>query len=458
MEVSTTELENRQAILTAKVEDQWLDPFLKKASRRLSSKVDIPGFRRGKAPHNVVVQRMGREALVREVIDDLGKAAYDEAVEQSGLEPVQLDDFEIAEWEPLTLRMTVSLEPVVDLGDYHSIPLVMDEIGVEDEDVEEVLRELQAQYAEMVSVDRPAAIGDYGLMDVEGKLEDRVVLRLQRQEYELREDADSPVAAFAAELVGLSPGEEKSATVTFPQDYDDEDLAGREVALQVHLHTLQEKHLPEIDDELARVVGGLASLDELQEKIRQDLRARREAKQKDELAEKLLDSLAEEATVDSPPVFVNRELEAMVRVFALDLQEQGFTLEGYLGTANETVEDLLEEFRPTAEKRVKKSLILSKLVEQEDVEIANAEIEAEVARITEAYGQDTQALRDALLNNEQVTEDIRNRLYGREIVERLSEVPGKKEEGEEKTPEVVEDQKSLPDDGSSGSSSGGTSC
>lgn len=457
MEISTTELENRQAILTAKLEDQWLDPFLKKASRRLSGKVDIPGFRRGKAPHTVVVQRMGREALVREVIDDLGKAAYDEAVEQSGLEPIQLDDFEIAEWEPLTLRMTVSLEPVVDLGDYHSVPLVMEEIHVEDEDVEEVLRELQAEYAEMVSVDRPAVIGDYGLMDVEGKLEDRVVLRLQRQEYELREDADSPVAAFAGELAGLSPGEEKSFTVTFPQDYEDEDLAGHEVALRVHLHTLQEKHLPKIDDELARMVRGLASLDELRERIQQDLRARREARQKDELAEKLLDSLAEEATVDSPPVFVNRELEAMVRVFALDLQEQGFTLEGYLGTANESVEDLLEEFQPTAEKRVKKSLILSKLVEQEGVQIDNAEIEAEVTRITEAYGQDTQALRDALLNNQQVTEDIRNRLYGREVVERLSEVSGKKEEGEEKTPEVVEDKESVPDDEGSVSPSEGPS-
>jgi trigger factor len=396
---------------------------------------------------------MGKEALVREVIDDLGRAAYDAAVDKSGLEPIQLEDFEIAEWEPLTLRMTVSLEPVVELGDYRSIPVATEEIHVEDEDAKEALRNLQAQYAEMVSVDRPAAIDDLALMDVEGKLEDRVVLKLERQEYELREDADSPVADFADELVGLSPGEQKSFTVTFPEDYRDEDLAGHEVSLQVHLHTLQERHLPEMDDELARMVGGFASLDELREKISEDLWARREAKQKDDLAEKLLDSLVEQATVNSPPTFVNRELEVMVRTFAVDLQEQGFTLEGYLSTANKTVEDLLEEFQPTAEKRVKKSLILAKLVEEEGIEVDDSQIEAEVARITEAYGQDTQALRDALLNNEQVREDIRNRLCGRKVVERLSEPSGKIGEGEYESPEVVEDKESPADDAGSVSSS-----
>lgn len=450
MEVSTTEIESRQAILTAKVEDEWLDPFLRTASRRLATRVDIPGFRRGKAPHAVIVQRMGKEALVREVIDDLGKAVYDEAVEESGLEPIQLDDFEIAEWEPLTLRMTVSLEPVIELGDYRSIPVAMEEIHVEDDDVQEVLQDLQAQYAQMVSVDRPAEIGDFALVDVEGKLEDRLVLELERQEYELREDADSPVADFADHLVGVSPGEQKSFTVTFAEDYDDEDLAGQEVSLQVHVHTLQEKNLPDIDDDLARMVGGFASLDELRGKVREDLRARQEAKQKDDLAEELLDSLVEQATVDSPPAFVNRELEAMVRTFALDLQNQGFTLEGYLATADTTVEELLDEFRPTAETRVQKSLILAKLVEEESIEVDDSEIEAEVTRVTEAYGQDTQALRDALLNSEQVRDDIRSRLYGRKVVERLSETSGKI--GEEERPEVVDEKEPPADDEGSVSS------
>jgi trigger factor len=450
LEVSTTEIENRQAILTAKVEDKWLDPFLRTASRRLATRVDIPGFRRGKAPHAVIVQRMGKEALVREIIDDLGKAAYDEAVEESGLEPIQLDDFEIAEWEPLTLRMTVSLEPVIELGDYRSTPVAMEGIHVEDDDVQEVLQSLQEQYAEIVSVDRPAEIGDFALVDVEGTLEDRAVLELERQEYELREDAEAPVADFAEHLVGVSPGEQKSFTVTFADDYDDEDLAGQEVSLQVDLHTLQEKNLPDIDDDLARMVGGLASLDELREKVREDLRAGREAKQKDDLAEELLDSLVEQATIDSPPAFANRELEAMVRTFALDLQNQGFTLEGYLATADTTVEELLDEFRPTAERRVQKSLILAKLVEEESIEVDDSEIEAEVTRVTESYGQDTQALRDALLSSEQVRDDVRNRLYGRKIVERLSETAGKIEE--EEVPEVVDDKEPPADDEGSVSS------
>jgi trigger factor len=131
--VATKELENRQAVLTATLDEEWLDPFMKTASRRLASRVEIPGFRKGKAPHRVVVSHMGREALVREVLEDLGQAAYEEAVQESGLEPIHLDDFEIAELEPLTLRLSVSLPPVVDLGDYQSVGVDLEEVEVQTE-------------------------------------------------------------------------------------------------------------------------------------------------------------------------------------------------------------------------------------------------------------------------------------------------------------------------------------
>jgi len=431
LEVTTKELENRQAILTAKVEDEWLDPFLRTGSRRLATRFEIPGFRKGKAPHQVVVQRMGKEALVREVIDDLGRAAYDEAVDKSGLEPIRLEDFEIAEWAPLTLRMTVSLKPIIELGDYRSRPVGLEKVEVKDEDVEAVLRDLQERYAERVSVDRPAALGDFALLDMEGSLGDRVVLKLEQQEYELRADADFPVGEFAERLAGIPAGEQASFDLTFPDDYEDEDLAGHEVTLRVHLHSLQEKVLPEIDDELAKMVGGLGSLAELTEKIREDLYLHRDAELKDQLAEKLLESIAEEAQVDSPPLFVDAELETMVRMLVRDLQEQGFALEGYLKTSGRTLENLLDEFRPTAEKRVRESLVLAKLVEVEDIEVEDAEIEEDVARITDAFGQDTQGLRDALLSNEHVREDIRNRLYGRKIVELLAELSSLPEATEE---------------------------
>lgn len=426
MKVATKKLENRQAVLTATVEEEWLDPFLKRASRRLAARVEIPGFRRGKAPHRVVVQRLGREALVREIVDDLGEAAYEEAVQKSGLEPIRLEDFEIVDWEPLTLRMTVSLEPVVELGDHESKPLEIEEPSVEKEDVEAVLQGLQERFAERVPVDRPAEMGDVALVDVEGTLEDRVVVKLE-DEFELRSDADFPTAQFAQELAGVSPGEEKTFTLTFPADYDDEDLAGQEVTFRSAIHGLQEKVLPEVDDQLAKMVGGFGSLEELGEKIEADLCLQRDAEHKDELARQLLDSLMEEAQVDFPPLFVNAELEGMVGSLARDLEQQGFTLEGYLNSSGRTMEDVLDEFRPAAEKRVSKSLILSKLVEEEGIEVDDADIETDVARMTYAYGQDTQALREALLSNEHIREDVRNRLYGRKLVECLAEKAGSAE-------------------------------
>ncbi len=427
MEVSAKELENRQAVLSAKVEEEWLAPFLRTASRRLANRVAIPGFRRGKAPHRVVLRHMGKKALIREAMDELGKAAYDEAVEKSGLTPIQLDDFEIAEWEPLTLSMTVSLTPTIELGDYRSVPVAIEEVRVEEGAVEDVLRQLQEQYAERVPVERPVTPGDFALVDLEGTLEGQVVLKLDQQEYELRPDADFPAAELSEKLIGMSVGEERSFSVTFPDDYEEGELAGHEVALHVHLHNLQEKHLPEVDDELARMVGGFATLEKLRRKIREDLCLQGEAEQQDELAERLLDSVAEEGQVDYPPLFLNSELEAMVRMLTVDLQEQGFTLEGYLRTTSRTVEGLLDEFRPTAEKRVKKSLILAKLVEEEGIDVEDSEIEEELARVTQVYGQDAEAVRNTLLSNERVKEDIRNRLYGRKIVERLSELSGKAE-------------------------------
>ena len=420
MLVATKELENRQAVLTATLEEEWLDPFMKTASRLLASRVEIPGFRKGKAPHRVVVSHMGREALVREVLDELGQAAYEEAVQESGLEPIQLDDLEIAEWEPLTLRMSVSLPPVVDLGDYHGIPVDLEEVEIADGDVDDVLKDLQEQYAERVSVERPAQHSDFAVLDVDGTVEDRVVLKLEGQEYELQEDSDAPVTGFAEKLVGMSPGEEKSFSLTLPDDYGDEDLAGQEVSFLVRLHSLQEKHLPAVDDELAKMVGGLEDVEKLREEIAQDLYTRRWGQQQDESAEQLLDALLEQAEIDSPPAFVNRELESMIRGLAYDLQRQGFTLDGYLKTTDRSVEDLVEEFRPGAEKRVNKSLILAQLVKEEGVEVEDSEIEQEVASMTRVYGQEKEVLHDALLRNEQIREEIRNKLYGREVVQRLA--------------------------------------
>jgi trigger factor len=422
LEVATKELENRQAVLTTILDEEWLDPFMKSASRRLASRAAIPGFRKGKAPHGVVLRHMGRETLVREAMDDLGQAAYEQAVEESGLEPIQLDDLEIAEWEPLTLHLTVSLPPEVDLGDYRGIPLEVGEVEVGEEDIEDSLKELQEEYAERVPVDRPAQLSDFAVLDVNGTVGDRVVLEIDQQEYELREDGESPIADFAEKLVGMSSGEERSFDLTFPEDYDDEDLAGQEVSFVVRLTELQEKRLPAVDDELAKMAGGIETLGDLRDAIRQTLHSRREAKQLDESAERLLDALLEQAEINSPPVFVNRELEVMVRGLALDLQERGFTLDGYLRTTDKSGEDLIEEFRPTAEKRVSKSLILSQIVEDEGVEVEDSDIEDEVARMTRVYGEENQVLRDALLGNDQVREEIRNRLYGRKVVQRLTEL------------------------------------
>jgi trigger factor len=430
LEVATKELENRQAVLTATLDEEWLDPFMKTASRRLASRVEIPGFRKGKAPHGVVVRHMGREALVREVIDDLGQAAYEAALEESGLEPIQLDDLEIAEWEPLALRMTVSLPPVVELGDYRSVPLTTEDVEVTDEDVEEALKDLQEQYAERVPVDRPAQLSDFAVLDVDGTVDDRVVLKSDAQEYELRENGDAPLAGFAEKIAGMSPGEDRSFLLSYPEEHEDEDLAGAEVSFRVHLHNLQEKRRPVVDDELAKMVGGFETVDELRQEIKQHLYARRQAKQQDALAEEFLDALLGQAEIDSPPAFVNRELDSMLRRLAYDLQEQGFTLDGYLRTTGKSVEDLIEEFRPTAEKRVSKSLILAQLVKEEGIEVEDSDIEQEVARMTRVYGQEREVLREALLGNEQITEEIRNRLYGRKVVQRLA-VPPEATEGQE---------------------------
>jgi trigger factor len=444
LQVATKELENRQAVLTATLDEEWLDPFMKTASRQIASRVEIPGFRKGKAPHRVVLSHMGREALVREVLEDLGQAAYEEAVRESGLEPIQLDDFEISEWEPLTLRLSVSLPPVVDLGDYHSIPVHLEEVEVADEDVDTALKDLQEQYAERVSVDRSAQLSDLAVLDVEGTVGDRVVLKLEEQEYELQEGSDAPVPDLADKLVGMSPGEDKSFNLTFPDDYEDEDLAGLDVSFLVHLHSLQEKHLPEVDDELAKMVGGFENIEKLRQEIAQDLHTRRWARQQDESAERLLDALLEQAEIDSPPAFVNRELESMVGGLAYDLQRQGFTLESYLKTTDRSVEDLVEEFRPTAEKRVSKSLILAQLVKEEGVEVEDEEIEQEVASMTRVYGQEKDVLRDALLRNEQIKEEIRNKLYGRKVVQRLAGLSQETEGQETEAGDAGTDREEKP--------------
>lgn len=402
--------------LTIEVEPERLQKPLREAAQRLNRRRPIPGFRPGKAPYAMAERIYGKELIYDEMLYHVGNEWYQEALQQSQLEPYAQGQMEIVQLEPLTLKINVPVQPEVTLGDYHNIRVEPKSVEVQQAEIDEALAQIQESHAIWVPVEHAVVMGNQVLIDAVGTTADGQPVEQKDLTLEVSEDINPP--GFGQNLVGMRAGESKEFDIEYPADFRDASLAGKRVHFEVTVKAVKEKELPPLDDALAQSVGSYETLAELRAYIAQELRKRKEEEAKGAALEEALDALVEQATLEYPAIAVEREIDAVIRSRADNLSQQGFTLEGYLQIIGKTLTQLRAELRPQAEKRLKRSLVLSKFAEVEGITVEEQEIDQEVNRLSESFGQRAEAVKTAL-SAEGPLRSIANDVRRRKALERL---------------------------------------
>lgn len=393
MKVSAEKIENQQVVLTIEVVAAELDKAEERACKRFAAQVNIPGFRKGKAPRKIVEQHVGKQTVLQEAFDyfiapeALADALKDQNMEdivaRPKIEPVTLED-----GKDVVFKATVVPRPEVKLGEYKGLKIAKDAVNVTDEDVQKQLKSMADHQAKMVDVPEGAAVqdGDFTTLDFQGFVDGEAFEGGEGKDYPLQIGSKSFIPGFEDQLIGAKIGEEKEVQVKFPEEYHAKELAGKDATFKCTIRSIKHKELPAIDDEFAKSVSKFDTLDALKADIRKNLEANGERKAENDRKAKAIETATENTTADIPPVMIDNEVTRMVREMEMRLAQQGMQLEQYLQFAGTDIAKLREQYRETAEKNVRTGLMLEEVAKAESIKVEAADLDKEVETMAAAYG------------------------------------------------------------------------
>ena len=421
-------LEKNQVALTVEVGKEEFEAALEQAYRKLRGRLNVPGFRPGKAPRAIIEKRYGEGIFFDEAIDRSFPAAYMQAIADKKLKTVGQPKVEIesVSREGYTFKATVALYPEVKLGEYKGLSAPRDEVKVTAEDVQERLDQLAERETRLKTVERKAKKGDTLNIDFEGFDKGVPFEGGKGEHFDLVLGSGSFVPGFEDSLVGMKAGEEKDIDITFPKEYTKE-LAGKAVVFHVKCNAVQEKDAPKMDDEFAKDVSEFETLKELKDSIKKEITADRKAAADRAFEDMLLEQVAENITCDIPDAMVEEQVNGMVESFKNRLQGQGISYEDYMKYTGATEEKLRADAKAPAEKQVRTALALEAIVKAEKIKAGKKEIEAEYEKIAEQYGMKAEEIKK-YVSEEEVEEQIcRNKAVDLVVAEgKVGKAPEKK--------------------------------
>lgn len=391
--IHTEEDEQRQLKVTVNVPEERVQSQMRETARALAREVRIPGFRKGKVPYNILVRRVGEKALRADAIEEMLESVLAEALDQVDVVAYRQPSLDDMEMEPLTIKLTIPLEPKIELGDYRAIRKEVKPVEVADKALDDALEHIRSHYQELEEVERPAAIGDMLTVSGEGKIEGEedqegeVIWHEHDTDLVLDPERTFPGLPFVDNLVGLSAGDEKHFEVVFPEDYEEEELAGKKATFEVTVGKVQRRELPELDDELAQKEGDYETVEELRQGLQEQLyeQARREARS--DLLEEFVEEILESAELVYPPAAVETELDSMVENLRDQVTRSGWKWEDYLTLQGQTEESLREEWREQATTRVRRGLVLAEFITQEKLRVRSADVDEAVEERVSPYSE-----------------------------------------------------------------------
>ncbi|MGA9288378.1 MAG: trigger factor [Anaerobacillus sp.] len=394
-------LEGNQGVLTVEVDATEVNNALDEAFKKVVKQVNVPGFRKGKMPRSLFEKRFGVESLYQDALDIILPKAYSEAVEESGIDPVDRPEVDIEQIEKdqnLIFKATVTVKPEVKLGEYNGLEVEEQDTNVTDEEVEAELKSLQEKQAELVVVeDGELQEGDTAVIDFEGFLGEEPFEGGKGDNYSLEVGSNTFIPGFEEQLIGEKAGAEKEVTVTFPEEYHAENLAGQEATFKVKIHDIKRKELPELDDEFAKDVNeNVESLDELKKTTKENLEKQKAEDADVQKKDTLIEKAAENSEIDLPSAMVDAEVDRMLQEFEQRLQQQGMNLEMYYQFSGQDDKALREQMQEDGEKRVRTNLTLEAIAEAEKVDVSEEEVNEELSKMAAMYNMEEEQIRSML--------------------------------------------------------------
>lgn len=417
MNVTIENKEKNQVTLKVEVEPERFQDALDQAFKKVVKKVSVPGFRKGKVPRKIFEQRFGVESLYQDALDILLPDAYSEAVEQSGIEPVDRPEINldnINHEEPLVFTAVVTVKPELQLGQYKELELEAKDFSVKDEDIEHELHHMQEQHATLIVIeDGEIEKGDMVRFDFAGYKGEEAFEGGTATDYTMEIGSGQFIPGFEDQMLGMKVNEERDINVTFPEDYHAEDLAGQPVVFKVKVHEIKRKQLPALDDEFAKDVSEFDTLEELKADLRKELEERATEDELNFKRDTLLEKAAENATVEIPDVMIEHEIDHMLEDFNRQLQMQGISLDQYYKFTGTDEEQIREQFKADAEKRVRISLTLEAIVKTENIEVTDEEVDVELQKLADLYQRTVEEIKSIFTMQggglSSISEDLKRR-------------------------------------------------
>lgn len=382
-----------------------------KAYNKNKNKINVPGFRKGKAPRAMMEKMYGANLFYDDALEIAFPEAYDKAIEEAGIKPIDNPfDFDIKSIgkEGVELSCKVTVKPEFTLEGYKGLTAVKDDVEVTDEDVENDLKRKQESNAREIAVEgRAVENGDIANIDFEGFTDGVAFEGGKGEAYDLEIGSGSFIPGFEDQIIGHNAGDEFDVNVTFPEEYAEE-LAGKAAVFKVKVNAIKSKELPELDDEFAKDVSEFDTLDELKADIRKTIEEQKKASADRNFDNAIFDKLADLVDAEIPQCMIDRTTDNMISEFRYNVESQGIPFEQYLGYLGMTVESMKETYKDRAVKEVKTELALGKIAELEGIEISDEDVEAEYASMAERYGVDAETVKKAIMA-EQVASELKAR-------------------------------------------------
>ena len=381
---------------------------IKAAVKRIASQVNVPGFRKGKAPRNVIEMNYGKEAVLNEAYDFLVNQNYTAALQENKIVPVsqpEIEQVQFEEGKDLIFKATVTKRPDVKLGDYKGLDAKKEEAKVTDEQIQDQLKNIAEQQAEMVVADKDAKVeqGDFAVIDFKGTVDGKAFDGGEGKSYPLQIGSGNFIPGFEDQLVGAKAGDDVTVKVTFPEDYFVADLAGKEAEFATHIHDIKRKELPELNDEFAKANSSYETIAELKADLRKKMEEDAERRAVDAYNGELIKTAVENAEVDIPEVMVADRVEQMIQELAMSMEGRGLKLEDYLKFSNKTVEELREEYKETAAENVRTDLVLDAIAVEEKIEVTPDDMNREIFMMAQNFGANPQEVWDIIAKEGRVS-------------------------------------------------------
>ena len=412
MSVQVEKLEKNMAKLTVEVSAEDFKAAIKKAFNKNKNRFSIPGFRKGKAPQAMIEKMYGEGVFYEDAADEAINASYAEAMKESGLEIVSRPEVtieKIGKDEPFVYSALVAVKPEVTLGQYKGVEVEKADASVSAEDVEAELKKVQEQNARLLTVeDRGVEDGDQTVIDFEGFVDGKGFEGGKAEDYPLTIGSHSFIDTFEKQLIGKKIGEECEVNVTFPTEYHAADLAGKPATFKVTVKEIKVKELPELNDEFASEVSEFDTLDEYKKDVEKKLAEKKEIEANSKNEDAVVAKVVENATMEIPDKMIDAQAENMVQDMARRMQSQGLSLDMYLKYTGMTVEQMKEQARPDAEKRIRTRLVLEAVAKAENIQISDEKVDEEVAKMAEAYKMEVEKLKSYMSESDvkQMKEDL----------------------------------------------------